>query len=100
MLGLIGIVVIPLGQCIPSNWKPKEGYTLTKIDLNGVPIERLTPKGGGNGKLIVLLHGGGYVWPLTDRERESAITYSELVDGAEVINVDYRIAPIDVFQQH
>lgn len=97
MIGPLLTLSIPIGKRITSSWKPKEGYVLEKAEVAGVPIERLTPAGGGNGKAIFILHGGGYVWPLMDSSRESAIMYSQFTDGAEVINVDYRVAPTDLY---
>lgn len=96
-LGALLRISLPWGKRISSSWKPPEGYILQKEEIQGVPIERITPKTGGNGKVVLILHGGGYVWPLLDASREAAIIYSQYIDGAEAINVDYRIAPINVY---
>lgn len=84
---------LPIGQRFPSNWLPPEGYTLEKATVNNVPLERLKPELGYNGKVILMLHGGAYVWPLLDNNRELAVIFSQLAKGAEVVNVDYRVAP-------
>ena len=97
MLGPLATLKLPLGKRISSSWQPKKGYTLDKIEVEGVPIERTTPENGGNGKVVLILHGGGYVWPLMDSSREGAIMYCEFTDGAQVINVDYRVAPTDLY---
>ncbi len=97
MLGPIYKMELPIGQKLPSNWMPPTGYTLEKSIINDVPIERLIPEGGSNGKVVLMLHGGAYVWPLLDISRELAIVFSKLTKGAEVVNVDYRIAPTYVY---
>lgn len=95
MLGPMFEINVPLGQKVPSNWMPPKGYTLEKVTINNVPIERLIPEGGSNGKAVLMFHGGGYVWPLMDLNRYLAVTFSQLTQGAEVVNVDYRVAPTD-----
>ena len=97
MIGPLLHIQLPLGKRMTSSWKPPSGYILEKSIIENVPIERIIPDGGGNGKVILILHGGGYVWPLMDSSREAAIMYSEFTDGSEVINVDYRTAPTDVY---
>ena len=93
MLGPLLKFPFPIGHFVPSNWQPPTGYTLEKLIVNEVPIERLLPEGGGNGKVILYFHGGGYVAPLLNNSRIEAIHLSQLAHGCEVINVDYRVAP-------
>ncbi len=88
---------MPVGHSVPSNWCPPDGYTLEKLTIQDVPIERLIPQGGSNGKAILMLHGGGYVMPLLDTSRHLAILYSQFGQGCEVVNVDYRVAPTNVY---
>ena len=95
MLGPLATLNLPLGQRLPSNWQAPKGYHLEKETIQNIPIERLTPEAGGNGKVVLMLHGGAFVWPLMDSNRELAVVYSQLTQGGEVINVDYRIAPTD-----
>lgn len=95
MLGPLATLNLPLGQRFPSNWQAPKGYHLEKETIQNIPIERLTPEAGGNGKVVLMLHGGAFVWPLMDSNRELAVVYSQLTQGGEVINVDYRIAPTD-----
>lgn len=97
MLSALYSIDIPFGEKITSNWMPPKEYTLEKSEVNTVPIERLIPKKGGNGKAILMLHGGAYVWPLMDINRDLAVLFSKLGNGAEVVNVDYRIAPTYVY---
>ncbi|MCM1172067.1 MAG: alpha/beta hydrolase [Clostridium sp.] len=47
-----------------------------------------------NGRLVILqLHGGGYVNAFKNNYRTMAGLYSEAGDGADVLSIDYRVAP-------
>lgn len=51
------------------------------------------PKEKGTNNIIFQIHGGGYIVALCDPYRDTAVKYSEMVGGAEVFSVDYRVAP-------
>lgn len=87
-----GMGEIPFGVRIPSNWEAPEGFQLEKFTVENVPVERLTPD-NKNGKVLFHLHGGAYVMALLDSSRNAAVAYSKMAGGAEVISVDYRVAP-------
>lgn len=97
MLAPLMAIDIPLGQLLPSNWVPPKGYILKKCLIGHVPVERLIPEGSSNGKAVLMLHGGAFVWPLMDSNRELAVIFSQLTQGSEVINVDYRLAPTNPY---
>ncbi|MBO5607744.1 MAG: alpha/beta hydrolase fold domain-containing protein [Treponema sp.] len=81
-----------------SEWEPPEGYTYTKYGGSGEPVLELLEKdGAGSNKLIIQFHGGAYVIALNDIYRDMAVRYSKLWNDADVLNVDYRIAPEHVF---
>lgn len=82
----------PKGQVIPSDWKAPEGYVLKKFTVKGVPVEQLIPE-KTNGKVILQMHGGGYLVALMDNYRWGAVQYSKMSGGAEVFSLDYRVAP-------
>lgn len=75
-----------------SQWQPPKGYTYEKIDC-GVPIELLKKNGSDSHKLIFQIHGGAYVIGMIDSYRSQAVKFSNLVEDAAVLNIDYRIAP-------
>lgn len=79
-----------------SKWKAPKGYTYEKIDC-GVPVELLTKDGSNSEELIFQIHGGAYVIGMIDSYRNMAVKYSSLVEDAAVLNIDYRIAPENVF---
>lgn len=81
----------------PSNWKVPDDYTLERIEVNGVPIERLIPKRIGSDLVIFHLHGGAYAFKYMDAYRDCALQYSKAAGGAEVISLDYDCAPNHVF---
>lgn len=82
----------PPGVRIPSDWKAPEGYELELNDVGGVPVEHLIPN-ESNGKVILQLHGGGFLLSFLDSYREVACMYSKAANGAHVYSVDYRVAP-------
>lgn len=84
---------IPTGVRVPSNWEAPKGFTLEKFMVDDIPVEHLIPDGGGNGKVIYQMHGGGFVLPLIDPYREVACQYSVIAGGAEVYSLDYHVAP-------
>ena len=79
-----------------SEWKAPKGYTNIKIDC-GVPLELLKTKGSDSKKLVFQVHGGAYVIGMTDLYRNLAVRYAKMTGGADVLNIDYRIAPADVY---
>ena len=95
MLGVLVKDGLPIGQHIPSNWTPPEGYSLKKLKVNNVPIECTSLEGVETGKVILNLHGGGYILGLLDMMRNESIEYVKASNGAMLIQVDYRIAPND-----
>ncbi|SES80312.1 alpha/beta hydrolase [[Clostridium] polysaccharolyticum] len=93
-LAIEAFASVPCGEILPSVWKVPEGYVLEKYTLHHVPTEHLIPP-KSNGKVIYLLHGGGFVTALSDMYREAAVHYSKMAGDAEIFMIDYRIAPTD-----
>jgi monoterpene epsilon-lactone hydrolase len=62
--------------------------------IAGVRCWRITPPGGGDGRVLINLHGGGFV--LGSGQLVEAIPIAAMT-GAEVIAVDYRLAPEHAF---
>ena len=69
-----------------------DGVTITATDANGVPAQWVTPDGAATDRVLLYLHGGGYVIG-------SMHTHTRLVGhlakaiGCRALNVDYRLAP-------
>ena len=45
------------------------------------------------GRVILQLHGGGYIGPMKNIYRRFAVKYSKISYGADVLTPDYRVAP-------
>lgn len=84
---------LPMGQIIPSTWEAPEGFKLKKCMVGEIPVEHLIPDEKGTNRIVLQLHGGGYVVALCDPFRDCAVQYSKMAGGAEVFSVDYRTAP-------
>ncbi|KXT58183.1 alpha/beta hydrolase [Gordonia sihwensis] len=64
-------------------------------DAGGVPVTRYSLEGKGRG-LIVFYHGGGFV--LGSRaSHDSVVRALAIASGADVLSVDYRLAPEHLF---
>lgn len=74
-------------------WKCPKDYFYEKIKLANCVIEKLLPEEGSNGKVILQLHGGGYIGPMKNTYRRFALKYSQISGGSEVVTPDYRVAP-------
>ena len=78
---------------IKSHYKPSKNFTLEKCRLENSSYEILKNKNCNTEKVILMLHGGSFKVKLIDMYRKLAEKYSKLLDGATVINVDYRTFP-------
>ena len=77
---------------VPDKW------TYEKFSVDGVPVERLVnSKQKKSSRVVLQLHGGGYVGHLSDWYRDFAIKQAVLSDAREVYMVDYRVAPEYVY---
>lgn len=88
-------------------WKCPDYFLLTPIELPNFKMELLEVKEGetqqknreglvltkNKNKVILQLHGGGYVAPLRNAYRMFAGLYVEVSHGMSVFTVDYRVAP-------
>ena len=56
-------------------------------------MEYLKPVTAVTGRVILQLHGGGYIGPMKNIYRRFAVKYSKISYGADVLTPDYRVAP-------
>lgn len=80
-----------------GKWRVPKGFTLEKIDLGAAHAEMLVPDGAAEGRVILLLHGGAYVFGLNNLYRRSARILSRLCGNVRVLFPDYRLAPQNPF---
>lgn len=77
---------------VPNKW------THEKLTINGVKVERLTNPDMKKSKRVVLqLHGGGYIGGLSDWYRNLAVKQMVLTEAREAYLVDYRLAPANLY---
>jgi acetyl esterase/lipase len=62
------------------------------VDAGGVPAEWVSAPGGTDGRVVLYLHGGGYVLGSVKTHRDLAGRISRAA-ASRVLNVDYRLAP-------
>ncbi|MEI6578603.1 MAG: alpha/beta hydrolase [Eubacteriales bacterium] len=80
-----------------SKWKTPAGYTNERVSLSKSDLEILHKNGESHKNIIYQLHGGGYVIGFSDIYRNFAVRYSKLSNGADVVSLDYRIAPKNTY---
>lgn len=81
-----------MGQLFP----PREDCTIEEVDAGGRPALWLVAKGAATDRVILYLHGGGYVLgsPLSHRHLTAELSAEA---GAAVLSLDYRLAPEDPY---
>ena len=78
---------------ISSVWQPPEGYGYRETTWLSLRLELLTAPENPDGRLVIQYHGGAFVAGLNDMYRGFAVAYSQKAGGADVLTVDYRLAP-------
>lgn len=74
-------------------WHCPAGYSYELIPAPGFEMEYLQPEDVVTGRVVLQLHGGGYIGPMKNIYRSFAVRYSKLSFGADVLTPDYRVAP-------
>lgn len=68
------------------------GVDIDAVDLGGVPAERTRPSAARAARVVVYVHGGGYVCGSAGGQRAFLAELARAAD-AEVLAVEYRLAP-------
>ncbi|MBR6013386.1 MAG: alpha/beta hydrolase fold domain-containing protein [Selenomonadaceae bacterium] len=84
----------------PANFEVPDGWIYEKFSVDGLPCEVLENPAAKTDRVILQLHGGGYVLPLRNGHRNLGITQAVLADAKKIFLVDYRVAPENIFQPH
>ena len=75
-------------------WKCPEMFTMTTISMEHFTMEWLELKENPNEQKVILqLHGGGYIGAMRNAYRMFAGLYNEVSKGMSVLTIDYRVAP-------
>lgn len=80
-----------------GDWIIPEGYTNHVISMKTFKMELLKNSSSDSKKVILQLHGGGYVFGLDNSYRDLAIKYSKISKGAAVLSPDYRTGTISAY---
>jgi acetyl esterase/lipase len=71
---------------------PDADVTVSAVSANGIPCEWVAGPSPDPWRVVLYLHGGGYVMGSLNTHRQLAGWISKAA-GARVLNVDYRLAP-------
>ena len=83
---------IEMTFAVPDKW------TYEKFSVGSAKVERLAnPKQKKSKRVVLQLHGGGYVGGLSDWYRDFAVKQAVLTEAREVWLADYRIAPENLY---
>lgn len=83
---------------IEPEWKAPTGYNMTHFDLENFSMKLLTRAENPRlDKVILQLHGGGYVAKIKNSYYNMATYYCDAGDGISVLSPDYRVAPEDPY---
>ncbi len=74
-------------------WICPDAYEYEIIEREQFKMEYLHPAQVSTGRVILQLHGGGYIGPVKNIYRDFAVQYSRRSMGGDVLTVDYRVAP-------
>lgn len=78
---------------IEPAWICPTGYEYEIIEMARFKMEYLRPAKISTERVILQLHGGGYIGPMKNTYRDFAVRYSKLSLGSDVLTIDYRVAP-------
>lgn len=83
---------------VEPEWKAPAGYNMTHFDLENFSMKFLSKVENPRlDKVILQLHGGGYVAKIKNSYYNMATYYSEAGEGISVLSPDYRVAPEDPY---
>ena len=82
---------------VEPKWRCPRRFEVQEIDMGNFTMEYLTPREIKNDRVVLQLHGGGYIGPIKNIYRTFATYYSKALNGGRVLTIDYRVAPEHVF---
>lgn len=81
-------------RLVEPAWKVPDCFTMTHIDMDNFSMKLLASKDNPNmEKIILQLHGGGYMGAVRNAYYVFAGLYNEVSHGMAVLTPDYRVAP-------
>ena len=83
---------------VEPEWKTPDGYHMTHFDLKNFSMKLLTKAENPRfDKVVLQLHGGGYVSKIKNSYYTMSTYYCNAGGGISVLNPDYRVAPEDPY---
>lgn len=78
---------------VEPRWRCPEGFLRTEISMKDFTMDWLVPEENNREKVLLQLHGGGYIAGMRNAYRTFGVVYSELGGNISVLTPDYRVAP-------
>ena len=79
------------------NFEVPDGWIFEKLYVDGLDVECLTNPNGDENRVVLQIHGGGYVLPLDNGHRNFGIKLGILANAFQTYFLDYRIAPENIY---
>ena len=76
-----------------SRFETPDGWIYKKFEVDGAKYELLKNPNAKTNRVVLQLHGGGYVMKLDNGYRNLGMVQGVLADAAQIYLVDYRTAP-------
>lgn len=74
-------------------WKCPPAYKRDIVAMDHFDMEYYSPVEAPRSKVVLQLHGGGYIGPMKNAYRRFSLMYSKCGKGCHVLTIDYRVAP-------
>ena len=81
----------------PASFEAPVGWKMETVTVNGITLERMTADHKKSDRVLLQMHGGGYVGGMSNNHRILGLRQATLADAGEVYFVNYRLAPAHVY---
>ncbi len=81
----------------PAPFEAPAGWKMETVTVNGITLERMTAEQKKSDRVLLQMHGGGYVGGMSNNHRILGLRQATLADAGEVYFVNYRLAPAHVY---
>jgi len=81
----------------PAPFEAPLGWKMETKEVNGITLERLTAENKKSDRVLLQMHGGGYVGGMSNNHRILGLRQATLANAGEVYFVNYRLAPAHVY---
>lgn len=76
-----------------TSWIPPKGYTFSLFKEKGINLEILQQENSHCENVILMVHGGSFIYRMHDGFMNLMPQYSKAGHGITVVSVDYRVVP-------